>query len=137
MLAAARDFLGSPGASRRHAGMVAEGLTTRIRETFEKRNLVPAGFLDGHAARALLRGRHHQRRRVLGALHLRAVWSPGAGPGVPVYLDRRAAAKLPATDRIRARMLAYVHPSLEQNETHAAALRVVALAVVNAPLARR
>lgn len=141
----AKEFLGSPG--QPSAPAVAEGLTTRIRETFEVRTLVAAGFLDAQIGRALLRGRHHQRRRVLGGLHVRASLNavvlgdtprpPGAGPAIPVYLNHRAAARLPAGERLRARMLVFVHPTVEQNETHSAALRVVALAVVNAPLARR
>jgi hypothetical protein len=131
----AKDFLGSPG--QPSAPAVAEGLATRIRETFEKRSLVPAGFLDAQAGRALVQGRHHQRRSLLGARHVRALFQVGGGQAIPVYLGPDAAAKLPAAERLRTRMLAVVHPTLDQQETHPAALRAIALGVVAGPLARR
>ncbi len=131
----AKEFLGSPG--QPSAPAVAEGLATRIRETFEKRAAVPAGFLDAQAARALLQGRHHQRRALLGGLHARALFHTGAGQPIPTYLHEDAAAKLPAADRIRARMLAFVHPALDQNEACPAALRAAAVGIVVAPFARR
>ena len=145
----AKEFLGSPG--QPSAPAVAEGLATRIRETFEKRGLLPADFLDGQTERALLCGRHYQRRTLLGGAHVRALLYIGSnggsapklpgsavsGQGIPAYLDSEVAAKLPAIGRLRARMLALVHPTLDQHETHPTALRVIALGVVNSPLARR
>jgi hypothetical protein len=116
---------------------VAEGLSTRIRETFEKQRLVAAGFLDAQVGRTLLSGRCHQRRRVLGTHHVRALWSPGAGQMIPTYLDPDTIANLPAAERLRARMLALVYAQLDQNETYPAALRAIAFAVVTPPLARR
>jgi hypothetical protein len=56
---------------------------------------------------------------------------------IPAYLDRDAVAKLPAVERLRTRMLAVVHPTLDQHETHPAALRAVALGVVVGAPARR
>jgi len=135
LLDVAKELLGWPG--QLLAAAVAEGLTTRIRDTFEKRSLLTGGFLDAQIGQALLRGRHHQRRRVFGGLHVRASFKGGGRPGIPAYLDCRGAAKLPAGERVRARMLVFVHPTLERSERHDTALRVVALAVVNAPLARR
>jgi hypothetical protein len=131
----AKEFLGSPG--QPSAPAVAEGLATRIRETFEKRGLVPAGFVDGQTGRALLQGRHYQRRSLLGGPHVRALLHTGSGQAIPAYLDRDAAAKLPAVERLRTRMLAVVHPTLDQHETHPAALRAVALGVVVGAPARR
>jgi hypothetical protein len=131
MLDLAKEFLGSPG--QPSAPAVAEGLATRIRETFEKRGLAPAGFLDAQTGRALLQGRHYQRRSLLGGPHVRALLHTGSGQGIPAYLDHDAAAKLPAVERLRVRMLAVVHPTLDQQETHPAALRAVALGVVIGP----
>ncbi len=135
ILELAKEFLGSPGQPA--APAVAEGLAMRIRETFEARNLLPAGFLDGQTERALLRGRHYQQRALLGGPHVRAVLHAGSGQGIPTYLAREMAAKLPAVGRLRARMLVIVHPAVDQHETHTAALRLIALGVVNSPLARR
>ena len=131
----AKEFLGSPG--QPSAPAVAEGLAMRIRETFETRSLLPTGFLDVQTERALLRGRHYQQRAVLGGPHVRALLHAGSGHGIPTYLAREVAAKLPAVERLRTRILALVHPIVDQHETHPAALRVIALGVVNSPLARR
>jgi len=79
--------------------------------------------------RALVAGRHYQRRRVLGGAHVRAIWRGNGSATIPAYLDGKGAAKLPAGERASARMLAYVYPALDQGETHPAALRVVALAL--------
>ncbi len=68
---------------------------------------------------------------------MRALLHTGSAQTIPVYLDRDAAAKLPAADRLRTRMLAVVHPTLDQHETHPAALRAVALGVVVGAPARR
>ena len=132
LLDLAKEFLGSPGQPA--APAVAEGLATRIRETFEKRSLVPGGFLDAQVGRALVQGRHHQRRSLLGGPHVRALLQAvGGAQAIPVYLGPGAAAKLPAVERLRTRLLAVAHPTLDQHETHPAALRAIALGVVVGP----
>jgi hypothetical protein len=132
LLDLAKEFLGSPG--QPSAPAVAEGLATRIRETFDKRSLVPPGFLDAQVGRALVQGRHFQRRSLLGGPHVRALLQGGGGAqAIPAYLPEGAAAKLPAAERLRIKMLALVHPTLDQHETHPAALRAVALGVVVGP----
>jgi hypothetical protein len=131
-----KEFLGTPGLPG--APVVAEGLGTRIRETFEKRGLIPAGQLDGQAERALLGGRHFQRRVLFGGPHVRALFHAGPAEGpIPVYLCEELATKLPAAQRLRVRLLAHVHPAVDQHETHPAALRAVALGIVSTPMVRR
>jgi hypothetical protein len=131
----AKACLGAPG--QPPAPAVAEGLATRIRETFEKRGSVPAGLLEPQITRAVLHGRHHQRIRLLGGVHVRALLQMSGSQPIPIYLRDDAAAMLPAADRIRARVLAVVHPALDQIETHPVALRAVAIGVVVVPLPRR
>jgi len=131
----AKEFLSSPG--QPSAPAVAEGLATRIRETFDKRGILKASFVEAQASRALLGGRRYQQRALLGEKHVRALLQTGAGPGIPTYLDQAVAALLPAADRLRARLLVRVHHALDGYETHPAALHVVALAIVNAPPPRR
>jgi hypothetical protein len=58
-------------------------------------------------------------------------------PPIPVYLDEALAAGLPAAPRVRTRMLAHVHPGVDQHESHAVALRAAALAILITPMLRR
>ncbi|WP_437719059.1 DUF2169 domain-containing protein [Sorangium sp. So ce448] len=131
----AKEFLGTPGIPG--APVVAEGLEARIRETFEKRDLVPPGQLDALAERALLGGHHFQRRAVFGAPHVRALLHGLPDGPIPTYLGEAVAAKLPAAQRLRVRLLAHVHPAADQQETHPAALRAAALGVVSPSMVRR
>ncbi|WP_437934757.1 DUF2169 domain-containing protein [Sorangium sp. So ce341] len=131
----AKEFLGTPGLPG--APVVAEGLETRVRETFEKRGLVPAGQLDALAERALLGGRHVQRRAVFGGPHVRALLHGLAEGPVPTYLCDELASKLPAAQRLRVRLLAHVHPAADEQETHPAALRAAALGIVRPSMVRR
>lgn len=136
ILELARAFLATPGLPA--AAAVAEGLTTRVRETFEKRGLVSAGYLDAQAERALLGGRLFLRRGIFGAPHLRALFHTGSDrPPIPAYLTEALAAGLPAVQRLWARMLVHVHPAADQYEVHAVALRAAALAIVIKPMPRR
>ncbi len=131
-----KDFLGTPGLAG--AGAVAEVLAARIRETFEKRGLVPAGYFEAQVERALLAGRHFQRRMVFGGPHVRALFQAGgAEGGTPVYLGEELSVRLPAAQRFRARILAHAHPAVDQHETHPVALRAAALAVATPPPPRR
>ncbi len=144
-VALARDYLASPGAPS--APPVAEGLAKRIRETFEKRGLLPAAAIAEHAGKALLGGRHHVIKKVFGGPHLRALLAPvhggGSGaasgpsapapPGIPVYLGEALARALPVTERLRVRAVVEVRAAVDANEAHRIALRPVALAML-APL---
>ncbi|WP_437668805.1 DUF2169 domain-containing protein [Sorangium sp. So ce131] len=130
-----KEFLGTPGLPG--APLVAEGLEARIRETFEAHGLLPAGQLDALAARALLGGRHFQRRALFGAPHVRALFHGLAEGPIPAYLCEELAARLPAAQRLRVRMLAHVHPAADEQETHPAALRAAALGIVSPSTVRR
>ena len=50
--------------------------------------------------------------------------TPGAGL-LPVYLPEALAGALPRVERLRVRMLAFVHPAMDQDEVCAVALRAV------------
>jgi hypothetical protein len=132
----AKEFLATPGLPG--APPVAEGLSARIRDTFEKRGLLPAGYLAAQAEHAVLAGHHHQKRAVFGAVHARALFvsGPADRSPIPSYLGEALAAKLPAARRLRVRMLVEVHHALDQHETHPIALRPVALALVTASMRR-
>ncbi|AUX44226.1 hypothetical protein SOCE26_056900 [Sorangium cellulosum] len=130
-----KEFLGTPGLPG--APLVAEGLEARIRETFEAHGLLPAGQLDALAARALLGGRHVQRRALFGGPHVRALFHGLAEGPIPTYLCEELAAKLPAAQRLRVRLLAHVHPAADEQETHPAALRAAALGIVSPSTVRR
>lgn len=124
----AREFLDTPNLTC--APAVAEGMTARIRDAFAQgKRVVPPGYLDAQTERVLLEQRHYQKRTVLGAPHLRALFHlAGAQAPVPAYLPAAAAPRLPLFQRFRARLLATCHIAEDQNETHPAALKVLALA---------
>jgi hypothetical protein len=127
---AAKDFVAMPGLSSTSA--VAEGLTKRIKDTFGATpRATPPGYVETQTDRALLEQRHYQRRAVLGAPHLRAVLGSGSN-AVPVYLPEALAAKLPMYQRFKARVIAEVHPRVDQYESHQAALKVVVVGWVMA-----
>jgi hypothetical protein len=125
----ARSFLEMPGPF--WAAGIALGLTTRIREAFETRDILPARYLEMHGQTTLSRERSFQRRAVFGELHVRGLLETG-GAAIPTYLGPDLAALLPATDRLRARLLVRVHPSVDPAETHPVALRTVALGIITA-----
>jgi len=125
ILGIAKDVLASPGM----AGLadVADNLATRIRTTFENKSLTPANILSANVERALVAKRSVQHRAVFGADHVRGVLG-GAG-ATPVYVPAAFGARLPASARVRVRLLAAVHPAIDPADAHPLALRVVALAV--------
>jgi hypothetical protein len=126
-LDAANELLGISGIVS--APAVAEGLTTRLRDTFQKgKRVVPPGYFDAQVERAALEQRLYQRRDVLGDRHIRALLHlEGAAAPVPVYLPDHLAKRLPLFLRFRARVVAEVHGPVDAYETHAAALKVIAL----------
>jgi len=116
-----------------------EGLSTRIREAFirEKKSL-PADALDVQAERALLAGRHYQRREVLGGTFIRLLLRLTTdGQPLVVYAPEVVAKKLPMYRRFRARLIAELHPSQDQYEARGEALRTLALGTITATERRR
>ncbi|XYH98342.1 DUF2169 domain-containing protein [Sorangium sp. So ce1128] len=134
VLQLALQFLCTPGLPG--APAVAEGLRKRIGQTLEKRGLVSEGYLEAQVKRALLGNRCYQRCSVFGAPHMRGFFEASADR-IPIYLNEDLSAKLPAVEQARVRMLAQVHPAVDQNEPHAAAMRAIALAIVTTPAPRR
>jgi hypothetical protein len=127
----AKEFLKLPGLSS--SPQVADGLTGRVRDAFNAaKRQVPPGYLDTQTERALVDQRHYQKRKVLGGVRQRALFSFGAGSSstpLCAYLPEDAAAKLPLFARFKARMVVRVHPPLDQHE-QGPALEVLALARV-------
>jgi hypothetical protein len=107
-------------------------MTAKVKEAFANANRpVAASFLDEQTERVLLEKRALQKRDVFGGPHARAAMHfSGGGAGVPTYLPWPVASKLPLFRRLRVRALVEAHFQADQYESHAAALKVVALARV-------
>lgn len=122
----AKEFVQTPGLSP--APAVSEGLTARIREAFVKeKKEMPADYLDAQIERVLLSGRHYQKREVFGGIFVRCLlWLQGKRNAITGYLPAEASTTLPIWKRIRARVIAEVHPAQDQYEASARALKVVA-----------
>jgi hypothetical protein len=136
LIAQARTFLGAPGVA--YAPAAALALTEQVRAAAlavvpEKQRPVTLSDLDAEVKRGLLDARAFQRRRVLGAPHVRALFSSGVDPKrprLPAYLPEALARALPRVERLRVRLLALVHPALDRDEAGSVALHPVALATV-------
>ena len=128
----AKDFLKMPDLAT--APAVSEGLTTRIKDAFAAgKRVVAPGYLESQTERALLEGRHYQRRDVFGGKHIRAqLMLSGSQNGIPTYILDEMTRKLPMYQRFKARIFAEVHMPVDQYESYASALRVVALGRVSA-----
>ncbi|APR86598.1 Uracil-DNA glycosylase, family 4 [Minicystis rosea] len=112
---------------------VAENMTARVREAWsQSKRTLPETHLEEQTDRVLLSQRRYQKRIVFGAPHLRCLARIDDAPPIPAYLPESLAKKLPMFQRFRGRLIAEVHQQADQYETHAAALRVVALARVTA-----
>jgi hypothetical protein len=146
---AAKDFLTMPGLMS--APAVADGLTKRIEDAFTQgKRVVPAGYLEAQRERALLENRAYQRRAVFGAKHLRGLIRPGtvesaaklgrapAGNAVmvPAYIPDEVAELLPMFARFRVRVIAELRLAVDRYESHAGALRVLAIARLAPPQSR-
>ncbi len=84
--------------------------------------------LDTHIERVLLEQRKYQKRSVFGDDQIRATFSPsGESMLIPTYLPATLATKLPLVLRMKVRLLAEAHAQQDQYESHAHALRVIAL----------
>lgn len=117
---------------------VALGLITRLREAWSKASrILPADYLDHHARRLLLDQRLYQKRRLAGAIWIRALFTPtGASVPVPTYLPEAMGPHLPLFARFAARLIAEAIPQQDQHESSPVALRVCALSRVVAPRPR-
>jgi hypothetical protein len=119
---------------------IVEGYTARIREAIGRgRRAATTDLLETQIERALLEGRHYQRRQVLGMNAVRALLHGGAGTGVrpaPVYLPDELARKLPLFQRFRARLIVELYLQEDQYEQHPAALKALALGRVTPSPAR-
>jgi hypothetical protein len=136
-VASAQEMLKLPELAS--APAVAEGLTARVREAWSRgKRPAPEGYLEAQTERALLEQRAYQRRKVFGKKHLRALLTPaGSKEVVPAYLPEELCDALPMYARFRARLIAELHVQVDQQESHPAALRVLALARVTPSLRRR
>jgi hypothetical protein len=107
----------------------AESLSTRVKEAFAQANrTLPANYLDTQTERMLLEQRHYQKRTIFGEPRLRALLTPaGSTVPIPVYLPEALGKQLPLFQRFRARVLVDVHMQQDQYETHACALKAVAV----------
>ena len=124
----ATTFLGAPGLVA--SPEVASAMSGRIREAFiNSERVVGPTFLDDQVERALLDRRSFQKRNVFGDPHLRGEFLfAGNSTGIPIYLPDAVAKKLPLFRRLRMRTLAEAHFQADQYESHAAALKAVAVA---------
>ncbi len=126
----ATHFLSTPGLVA--APDVASAMTTKVRDAFLATSRpVPPTYLDDQTERALLERRAYQKRPVFGEPHLRSLFFfGGSSTGIPTYLPEAVSKKLPLFRRLRARMLVEAHFQADQYESHAAALKLVAIARV-------
>ncbi|WP_437490198.1 DUF2169 domain-containing protein [Sorangium sp. So ce1014] len=125
-LGVAEKFLGTPGVSS--APAVAEALCGRIREALAHGKKGRAELANEQVERALLEQRHYQKRRVLGGPHLRALLHvTGEKQPLVIYLPASIAEDLPLAARFRARVIAAVHPAIDEREAEPAALQAAAL----------
>jgi len=114
---------------------VPEGLSNRIRESFarEKKSL-PPDALDVQAERALLGGRHYQKREIFGGTYLRLLLRLSSeGQPLVAYAPEDAAKKLPIFRKFRARIVGELHPSQDQYVLRHESIRVLALGTVTYP----
>jgi hypothetical protein len=115
---------------------IIEGYTARLREAFSRiRKSLSSDVLETQVERALLEGRHYQKRQVLGMTAIRALLfsstTTGARPA-PVYLPDDLARRLPMYTRFRTRMIAELYLQEDQYEQHPGALKVYAIGRVQA-----
>jgi hypothetical protein len=124
---AVNEILKTPGLES--ASGIAEGLTARVKEAFAQANrALPWTYLDTNVERMLLANRHYQRRDVFGQVFVRALLlHPLAATSIPTYLPEALARELPLFQSLKVRVIAEVHPAVDQFESYPTALRVLAL----------
>ncbi|MDC3979488.1 DUF2169 family type VI secretion system accessory protein [Polyangium jinanense] len=135
----ARDFLATP--DQLCPAPIIEGYTARLREAYQRgRRALGPDALELQMERALIEGRHYQKRQVLGMNAIRAHLHTSTGTGArpaPVYLPEDIAKKLPLFQKFRARLLVELYFQEDQYEPHPAALKALAIGRVQSSLDRR
>ncbi|WP_441287327.1 DUF2169 family type VI secretion system accessory protein [Sorangium sp. KYC3313] len=125
-LGAAEKFLATPGVST--APAVAEALCGKIREALGHGKRGRVELANEQVERALLEQRHYQKRKVLGGPHLRGLLRvAGETQPLVIYLPASLAEALPLSARFRARVIAAVHPAMDEREAEPVALQAAAL----------
>ncbi|CAN92863.1 hypothetical protein sce2704 [Sorangium cellulosum So ce56] len=125
-LGAAEKFLATPGVST--APAVAEALCGKIREALGHGKKGRVELANEQVERALLEQRHYQKRKVLGGPHLRGLLRvTGETQPLVIYLPASIAEALPLAARFRARVIAAVHPAMDEREAEPVALQAAAL----------
>jgi hypothetical protein len=129
----AREFVQTPGLVA--APGVSEELTRRIRVAFAKEKTeLPTDYIDAHTERALLLGRHYQKREVFGGTFVRClIWLPGESKSLVGYLPAHAPKNLPMWKRFRVHIMAEVHPAQDPFEETRRSAKVLAVVRVGAP----
>lgn len=139
--AAIRDARELLSADQITPGVTAEGYTTRVREALQRARKGGADLFDQQVERALLEGRHYQRRQVLGMNAVRAFLHTGTGLSqirpAPAYLPDEISRKLPLYQKFRSRLLVELYMQEDQYEQHPAALKVLAIGRVQVLSDRR
>ena len=106
---------------------ILESVTTQLLDAWRsKKRELPKNFLAEHTRRLLLKHRHHDERKVLGASCVRAFFRHGTEE-VPVYLAPPIEPRLPSMFGFEARVLAKIVP--RQDELEACCVALVPLAV--------
>ena len=123
--ALAKRFLTTTG----HAGAptVAGNLAKRIVETITERSLADRRSFEAERERSLIEIRGFQTRLLFGDVHRRALYNDS----VTAYLGPDIAARLPGARKLRARLLARVHPRIDCHEKSVHCLRILAIALVS------
>ncbi len=131
----ANEALGTPLGS---SPEVAANFAMRVRDAWNKANrMLPPDYLDVHSRRVLLEQRKYQLRELVGASWIRALLHGSSGERpVPTYLPAELLKKLPLFMKFSVRMIVELLPQQDQNEAHAVAMRVLALARTVAPRRR-
>ena len=129
-----QEVMKTPGVQR--APGVAEALSSRVREAVAQvqgpqlpgRAQSPAS-IDAQVERMLVEQRAYQKRSVLGQTWIRSLLhTSGSGEPVPTYLPEALSKELPLSPRMRARVVAEVHPQQDPYEGSPAALKALAVA---------
>jgi hypothetical protein len=100
-----------------------------LRQLYERsRRAVSIDYIDDTVERVLLSERRYQRRTLLGARWIRAMFTPSDHDrAIPSYLPEDLHDALPLMKTFEARLIAEARLKVDQYENHAHALRVMTL----------
>jgi hypothetical protein len=118
-----------PELARAQAGRA----TQTLRAAFEKTRVhLDKTYVDELIERAMLQGRHYQRRTVFGQVCLRAFLETGSAKQdqLLVYLPDSLANELPMFPELKVRIIAEVRAQQDKYEDYPVALRALAVARV-------